>query len=50
MSMLYIEFSRYSEVRLLSRKDKVPEVVEEVLKAWEWQTWEELKCVRTDHT
>ena len=38
-----------SEVRFLPRKDRVPEVVEEVLKAWERQTGEKLMSVRTDH-
>ena len=49
MATFYDDFSKYSEVRFLPRKDRVPEVVEEVLKAWERQAGEKLKSVRTDH-
>ena len=42
------DFSKYSEVRLLASKDRVSEVVKEVLKSWERQTGEKLRRVRTD--
>lgn len=44
----YDDATKYSEVRLISQKYRVPDVVREVLASWERQTGDKVKCVQTD--